>query len=205
MDAKMSNMKKTTLTTGIVASLCIAATIITYAVTKTNESESKPKPMTQAEKVKRGEYLVNSIGCDDCHSPKRMGAHEPEIIPELRFSGAPSSGKLPPVNTEEIKKGWMMFAPDLTSAAGPWGQSYAANISGDATGIGNWKEEQFIKAIREGKSKGLDGTRPLLPPMPWFVYKNMTDDDLKSIFAYLKTTKPVHNVVPQPKPFSELK
>jgi Cytochrome c len=161
--------------------------------------------MTQEEKVKRGEYLVNAVGCDDCHSPKRMGMHEPEIIPELRFSGSPSTAQLPSVNTGEIKKGWMLFAPDLTSAAGPWGQSYAANISSDATGIGNWKEEQFIKALREGKYKGLDNTRPLLPPMPWFVYKNFSDDDLKSIFAFLKTTKPVHNVVPAPKPFSDLK
>lgn len=197
-------MKKTTLTTGIVV-LSIAATVIMYAVSSGNEKSEQPKPMTQEEKVKRGEYLVNAVGCDDCHSPKRMGKHEPEIIPELRFSGSPSTAQLPSVNTGEIKKGWMMFAPDLTSAAGPWGQSYAANISSDATGIGNWKEEQFIKALREGKYKGLDNTRPLLPPMPWFVYKNFSDDDLKSIFAFLKTTKPVHNVVPAPKPFSDLK
>lgn len=197
-------MKKTTLTTGIAAA-CIAATIITYSATTSKESESKTKPMTETEKIKRGEYLVNSIGCDDCHSPKKTGPNGFEIIAETRFSGFPSSGQLPAVNTAEIKKGWMLFAPDLTSAVGAWGQSYSANISSDATGIGNWKEEQFIKALREGKSKGLDGTRPLLPPMPWFVYKNMSDDDLKSIFAYLKTTKPVHNVVPQPKPLSGLK
>ena len=197
-------MKKTTLTTGIV-SLSIAATVIMYAVSSGNEKPEQPKPMTQEEKVKRGEYLVNAVGCDDCHSPKKMGAQGPEIISELRFSGSPSTAQLPPVNTGEIKKGWMMFAPDLTSAAGPWGQSYAANISSDATGIGNWKEEQFIKALREGKYKGLDNTRPLLPPMPWFVYKNFSDDDLKSIFAFLKSTKSVHNVVPAPKPFSELK
>ena len=202
----MSNMKKTTLTTGIIAS-CIAATLITYSVTTSKESESKssPKVMTETEKIKRGEYLVNSIGCDDCHSPKKMGPNGPEIIAEKRFSGFNSDKPLPTVNTSEVKKGWMLFAPDLTSAVGAWGQSYAANISSDATGIGNWKEEQFIKAIREGKSKGLDGTRPLLPPMPWFVYKNMSDDDLKSIFAYLKTTNPVRNVVPQPKALSELK
>jgi cytochrome c553 len=197
-------MKKTSLTTGIVV-LSIAATVIMYAVSSGNEKSEQAKPMTQEEKVKRGEYLVNAVGCDDCHSPKRMGKHEPEIIPELRFSGSPSTAQLPSVNTGEIKKGWMMFAPDLTSAAGPWGQSYAANISSDATGIGNWKEEQFIKALREGKYKGLDNTRPLLPPMPWFVYKNFSDDDLKSIFAFLKSTKPVHNVVPAPKTFSDLK
>jgi cytochrome c553 len=197
-------MKKITLTTGIVV-MSIAATVIMYAISSTNEKPEQAKQMTQEEKVKRGDYLVNAVGCDDCHSPKKMGPQGPEIISELRFSGSPSSAQLPSVNTGEIKKGWMMFAPDLTSAVGPWGQSYAANISSDATGIGNWKEEQFIKALREGKYKGLDNTRPLLPPMPWFVYKNFSDDDLKSIFAFLKTTKPVHNVVNAPKPFSELK
>jgi hypothetical protein len=94
---------------------------------------------------------------------------------------------------------------DLTSAVGPWGQSFASNLTPDGTGIGNWKEEQFIKAIREGKYKGLDNTRPLLPPMPWVAYKNLTDDDLKSIFAYLKSLPPVKNAVPAPIAFSELK
>ena len=197
-------MKKTTLTSGILA-LSIAATLITYSVTTSKESASKLKPMTEDEKIKRGEYLVNSIGCDDCHSPKKLGPNGFEIIAEKRFSGFNPDQPLPSVNMGEVRKGWMLFAPDLTSAVGAWGQSFSANISSDATGIGNWKEEQFIKALREGKSKGLDGTRPLLPPMPWFVYKNMTDEDLKSIFAYLKTTKPVHNLVPQPKPFPELK
>jgi hypothetical protein len=149
--------------------------------------------------IKRGEYLVNSIGCDDCHSPKRMGAHGPEVIPELRFSGYPSSRPIQKADTNALKKGWMLFGADLTSSVGPWGMSFSANISSDATGIGNWKEGQFIKAIREGKLKGLDGSRPLLPPMPWVVYKNLNDDDLLAIFAYLQSTKPVHNVVPAPK------
>jgi hypothetical protein len=98
----------------------------------------------------------------------------------------------------------MLFSDDLTTAVGSWGQSFAANLTSDATGTGNWKEEQFIKAIREGKYKGLDNTRPLLMPMPWFVYKNLTDDDLKSIFAFLQTTNPVNNLVPAPKPFIQL-
>ncbi|MEO5683989.1 MAG: diheme cytochrome c-553 [Chitinophagaceae bacterium] len=155
--------------------------------------------------VLRGEYLVTSVGCDDCHSPKRMGAHGPEIIPELRFSGFPHDGKLPPVDTNSVKNGWALFAPDLTSTVGPWGASYAANISSDGSGIGNWREENFMRAIREGKYKGLAGSRTLLPPMPWAVYRNMTDEDLKSIFAYLKTTKPVNNTPPAPKQLAELK
>ena len=90
-----------------------------------------------------------------------------------------------------------VFSPGLTAIAGEWGVSYAANLTPDDTGIGAWTESQFFKAIREGKSKGLDGTRPLLPPMPWQVYRNMTDEDLKSVFAYLKTVKPIKNVVPK--------
>lgn len=170
--------------------------------TTTAKTDSK---MDSTALVKRGEYLVNSIGCDDCHSPKKMGAHGPEIIPELRFSGFPANGKVPPIDTNVVKNGWALFAPDLTSAVGQWGQSYAANITSDATGIGTWPEENFIRAIRKGKFKGLEGSRDLLPPMPWFVYKNLNDEDLKSIYYYLKTTKPVENVVPAPKQLAELK
>jgi len=51
----------------------------------------------------------------------------------------------------------------------------------------------------------MDGARQLLPPMPWPVYRNMTDEDLKAIFAYLKTTKPVRNIVPAPIAMNEIK
>ncbi|MCB0586996.1 MAG: diheme cytochrome c-553, partial [Phaeodactylibacter sp.] len=65
-------------------------------------------------------------------------------------------------------------------------------------------EEQFRKAFTEGKSKGLEGTRPILPPMPWANYINIVDEDLKAIFAYLKSTNPVENAVPNPIPPGEL-
>jgi hypothetical protein len=68
------------------------------------------------------------------------------------------------------------------------------------TGIGNWQEENFMRAIREGKFKGIAAGRDLLPPMPWEMYKNLTDDELKAIFAYLKSTKPIKNIVPDPTP-----
>ena len=171
----------------------------------TSASSEKPASQpTEQEKIKRGEYLVSIIGCDDCHSPKKMGAHEPEIIPELRLSGYNRNLRLSDPDTNQVRGGWMMFAPDLTAAVGPWGMSFAANLTPDATGIGNWKEENFIRALREGKFKGDASNRDLLPPMPWFVYKNMTDEDLSSIYAYLKTLKPVENRVPAPIPFSEL-
>lgn len=154
--------------------------------------------------IKRGEYLVSAIGCDDCHSPKNVGPNGFEIIPELRFSGFPGNKTIPPVDKANLANNWLLFASDLTSAVGPWGQSFAANISSDETGIGNWSEEQFRKAIREGKYKGMDGTRPLLPPMPWFVYKNFSDLDIKAIYTFLQSTNPVRNVVPAPRKPSEL-
>ena len=83
--------------------------------------------------------------------------------------------------------------------------SFAVNLTSYATGIGKWKEENFLRAIRDGKFKGLENGRSLLPPMPWFVYKNMTDEDLKAIFAYLKSTKPVVNAVPAPMQIADIK
>lgn len=186
-----------------VAFIVAAGTIIACNSSAANEKERKP--LSQEELVQRGSYLVNAIGCDDCHSPKKMGPNGPEVIPDLRFSGYPSERPLQKVDTNSVKNGWSMFGSDFTSTFGPWGISFAANITSDATGIGNWKEEQFIKAIREGKSKGLEGNRSLLPPMPWFVYRNFSDEDLSAIFAYLKSTKPVKNIVPATKGWKELK
>lgn len=95
-----------------------------------------------------------------------------------------------------------MFYPDLTAAAGPWGITFAGNLTPDATGIGNWTEEQFKKALTQGKFKGLDNTRLLLPPMPWLNYAEMKDEDIHSIFTYLKSISPVENTVPTPVRFS---
>ena len=129
----------------------------------------------------------------------------PELDMDLRLSGYPSKRPIGPVDTNSIKRGWILFGPDLTNAVGPWGMSFAANLTSDETGIGNWTEAQFIKALREGKYKGLDNTRPLLPPMPWQNFGQYNDEDLKAIFAFLKSTKAVENRVPAPKQMAELK
>jgi len=186
--------------------LFIVAAVTTFVISCDNNKalETKTAALSNDSLVKRGSYLVNAMGCDDCHSPKRMGEHGPEVIPELRFSGYPSTRPLAKVDTNVLKQGWALLGPDLTNAVGPWGMSFAANISSDETGIGTWNEQQFMKAIREGKYKGLDGSRSLLPPMPWFMYRNLNDEDLRSIFAFLKSTKPVENIVPAPKQLTAL-
>jgi len=89
-----------------------------------------------------------------------------------------------------------MFYPDLTATAGPWGVSFAGNLTPDPTGIGNWSEEQFKVAMTKGRFKGLANGRMLLPPMPWPSYAGMTDEDLSAMFKYLQSIDPVANVVP---------
>jgi hypothetical protein len=150
--------------------------------------------------AKWGEHIASFAGCNDCHTPKKMGPKGPEFDMSLMLSGHPSNLPSPPIDQKTAESKGLIVTQDLTAWVGPWGISYAANLTSDATGIGNWKEEQFLKVFREGKFKGLDGNRQILPPMPWEVYGNMTDDELKAIFAYLKSTKPIHNIVPNPQP-----
>jgi hypothetical protein len=145
----------------------------------------------------KGKYLVNIMGCNDCHSPKKMGPMGPEIIPELMLSGYPADRPIAPFDLALTKNGISMMNPDLTAAAGPWGISFAGNLTPDATGLGNWTEVQFKKALTEGKYKGMDGTRMLLPPMPWVNYKDLKENDIQAIFRYLQSIKPVKNIVPQ--------
>jgi hypothetical protein len=185
------------------AGLAIVIAIASVAC-QAPKAENSAAPVSVEDKVKRGEYLVNTIGCDDCHSPKKMGPMGPEVDPEYRFGGHLADRPIGPIDTSVLTKGWALFGGELTVAVGPWGVSYAANISGDSTGIGAWTEEQFFRAMREGKYKGLENSRPLLPPMPWQNFAKLTDEDLSAIYHYLKSTKPVNNLVPAPKLLSQL-
>lgn len=183
----------------------MAITLMALACSPEPTPEQQPAEQpSKEEQVARGQYLVTISGCNDCHSPKKMGPHGPEPDPDRLLSGHPQNEPLAQVDTAELRN-WALFSPGLTAAVGPWGVSYAANLTSDDTGIGLWSEAQFIKCLREGKYKGLDGSRPLLPPMPWPNFAQMTDDDLKAVFAYLKSTKPVRNIVPVPATLAELK
>lgn len=148
------------------------------------------------EMIKRGAYLVTIGACHDCHSPKVMTPEGPRIDTSRLLSGHPSEQPVPDIPQDARQ--WVLFDMGLTAFVGPWGASFSANLTPDDTGIGNWTFEQFETAIRRGKSKGLETNRDLLPPMPWEMYRHLTDEDLRSIFVYLKSIKPVNNVVPAP-------
>lgn len=126
-----------------------------------------PAAMTQAEKIERGLYLTTIAGCNDCHTPGT-------------FYGAPDFDR----KLAGSELGWV----------GPWGTSFARNLTPDnETGIGAWSEDDIVKTIRTGQRA--DGSE-VLPPMPWPMYTNLTDDDAYAIAAYLKSLPAVSHKVP---------
>lgn len=153
--------------------------------------------MTPAEMVERGKFLVHIGGCNDCHTPKLMTPEGPKLDESRKLSGSPADMVLPPIDTTEVTPGkWYLGNSDLTAWVGPWGISYAANLTPDpATGSGNWTPELFIKMMRTGKYMGQDRGRPIMPPMPWEAIGQLSDEDLKSMFAYLQSIPPVNNQV----------
>jgi hypothetical protein len=150
--------------------------------------------------VEWGEHLVTILDCNVCHTPKKMTERGPVLDLDLMLSGRPSERPGLDIDRKEIESKGLTVTGDLTEWAGPWGISYAGNLTPHETGIGTWSEEQFFLAMREGKFKGLAESRTLLPPMPWESFSHMTDDELKAIFAFLKSIKPVENIVPAAAP-----
>jgi hypothetical protein len=153
--------------------------------------EAAPTP------VERGRYLVTVGGCNDCHTPKLQGGEGLRLDTAHLLSGHPQEMGLP---VPPAASGPWLVASDwtLTAWSGPWGISYAANLTPDEeTGTGAWDEAMFVNALRKGQHLGAG--RPILPPMPWQNYAQMTDDDLKAI-PYLKSLPPVKNQVPEPMP-----
>lgn len=144
--------------------------------------------------VAHGEYLVKTMGCNDCHTPWKMGAQGPEPDMSRMLSGHPQDAA---TTMPKVPGGWMAcISPTFTAFAGPFGISYAANLTPDATGLGAITEKMFTQAIRDGKHYGTG--RPILPPMPWMWYRNLTDEDLHAMWSYLQTIPKIENTVPQP-------
>ena len=155
------------------------------------------EPPTSAERIQRGMYLVNFGGCHDCHTPWKLGPRGPEPDMTRALTGHPQDMVMPP--SPKLPAGpWMAaFGATMTAWSGPWGVSYTANLTPDKeTGLGDWTEEMFIQTMRTGRHQGKG--RPILPPMPYFNVAKLSDDDMKSLFAYLQSLPPVKNRVPAP-------
>jgi mono/diheme cytochrome c family protein len=150
-------------------------------------------------RIARGKYLVTVAVCNDCHTPWKMGEAGPEPDMSRMLSGHPAGFEVTaPAKTPEGP--WnIVAAPTMTAWSGPWGVSFTANLTPDKeTGLGKWTESTFIQTIRTGRHMGRG--RPILPPMPYPMYKNFTDEDLKAIFSYLQSLPAIENHVPEPLP-----
>ena len=162
---------------------------ITLVILAFNHAQS------QSDLVKRGKYLVDAVGaCGQCHTP-RAGA-DPDM--SMYLAGHPANAPFPKYDFSLMQQNiFMLSAPTLAAFSGPFGTTFAANLTPDKqTGLGEWTEKMFIDAMQTGYHQGDKNNRPILPPMPKGAYANLSDDDLKAMWAYLKTTKPVRNEVP---------
>lgn len=185
---------------GIIAFI---SAIFLYSCSQTQKEVKEKENISNDSLLKRGEYLVNIMACADCHSPKMRTEQGFVPDPDLTLSGHPSHKQLKDIDTS-LTRTWAIFSSEGTASAGPWGISYAANITSDPTGIGNWTQEQFNRAMKQGKYKGIEKARTLQPPMPWPSFAVLTDEDLKAILEYLKSTNPIRNVPPDSKPRKDM-
>jgi mono/diheme cytochrome c family protein len=154
------------------------------------------KAIPSPDKVARGKYLVTTSGCNDCHTPWKMGAAGPEPDMTRMLSGHPEKMDLPA--PPALTGPWVMTAAATNTAwSGPWGVSFTANLTPDPeTGLGKWTLRNFRDTIRTGRHMGRG--RPILPPMPIPMYKHFTDEDLEAIYSYLRAIPPIQNRVPEP-------
>ena len=153
-------------------------------------------PSEPSSAIERGRYLVTLAGCNRCHTPwafnKDLGMPAPDMTRML--SGHPADAPAPAgtLGSKDIA----LIGPTFTSFKMPFGVVYAANLTPDRdTGLGSWTEAMFRKAFRSGKHMGGDG-RAVVPPMPWMDLARATDEDLKAVFAYLRSIPAIRNPVP---------
>jgi cytochrome c553 len=191
----MNKRQRTTAFLTVLAALAFAVTLTAAASNRAAAREQQAARAAAKARIARGAYLANVGGCNDCHTPWKMGPKGPEPDMSRYLSGHPENLKMPAA--PKLPPGpWVWAAAGTNTAfAGPWGVSYTANLTPDRlTGLGIWNEETFLRTIRTGRHWGV--SRPILPPMPWQNFRNMSDADLKAIFAYLHSIKAVRNQVP---------
>lgn len=161
--------------------------------------EQAAMPAVNTKLVERGAYLVGVGGCNDCHTPMKFDPAIGMPVPQMdrKLSGHPEGAPEPagaPGKTDQA-----VIGATFTSFKLPFGVVYAANLTPDEeTGLGLWTEEDFTRAMRTGRHRGAESGRPILPPMPWMNVAGASDDDLKAIFAYLKSVPAVRNRIPEP-------
>jgi cytochrome c553 len=183
-------------TTALVASAILLTAVLSTASLGATAGGGTQKALSQKEQVARGKYLVDIMGCHDCHTPMKLGPNGSEWDMSRALSGHPENAPVPP--DAELPQGYLaMIGASFTSFKGPWGTSYTRNLTPDKeTGLGDWTVEEFIATMKTGRERGKG--RPVLPPMPVQNLKALSDSDIRALFAYLQSLPPVKNRTPQP-------
>jgi mono/diheme cytochrome c family protein len=147
--------------------------------------------------VARGSYLVRTMGCGDCHTPRDQNGKE---IAGLELTGHPADAPLPSWEPAMLEKqNLATIAATGTAFAGPFGISVAPNLTPDReTGTGELTADGLLQSWRSGKHWRED--RMVLPPMPVPYYRELEEADVRAIHAYLHSLKPQRNQAPQSKP-----
>src|SRR5438046_3180710 len=121
------------LSTTILFAGALSAILLTQCdqVPRENKSVQRETPKSGfagfESQVKWGEHLVTVSACHDCHTPKKMTDHGPDIDSSLLLSGHPSQMPVPDINRHELESKGVTATNDLTSWIGAWGISYTAN------------------------------------------------------------------------------
>jgi len=176
---------KTILSRGL--GIVIVAAIIGWFMFETLLPQQRPAPEISVamtpENIDRGRYMaVNVLQCVDCHSERDW----------TLYGGPP---KVP------VGAGRACMTRDTMAAGVNAGQETfpgklcIRNITPDVeTGLGAWTDGEIIRAVREGVDHQGEG---LFPIMPYFIYRNVADDDMEAVVAYLRSMEPVKSVRPE--------
>lgn len=160
------------------AAICLCLIAATYFTACNNQNaetaHKNNKEDSLQQVVERGSYLANHVAaCIHCHSKRDF----------TKFAG--------PVIQGTEGGGGDVFDNHILEAIP--GTLYGKNITPDKeTGIGNWTDDEILRAITHGIRNNGD---TLFPIMPYVSFNKMAKDDLLSIVAYLRTLKPINNKV----------
>ena len=192
-------LKNLVWTTAIIVTAVILTAVLSTAslgASDTGGVEGQGVAANKSQQIARGKYLVDIMGCHDCHTPMKLGPNGPEQDRTRALSGHPENAPVPP--NAELPQGYLaMIGATFTSFKGPWGTSYTRNLTPDKeTGLGDWTVDEFIATMKTGRERGKG--RPVLPPMPVQNLRALSDTDIRALFAYLQSLPPVKNRTPQP-------
>jgi mono/diheme cytochrome c family protein len=156
--------------------------VFVYSVYPRQVPPSKVLVELTPQRVERGRYLAEHVAvCAECHSDR-----------EWSFYGAPAKAPLGAGRSECLSPDSNMPGVDARFP----GRLCFPNITPDpASGVGDWTDGELLRAMREGVDRQ---GKTLFPTMPYFIFRNLADEDARSVVAWLRTLPAVQHQLPPP-------